>query len=77
MKTTAVQDGDYYILNGNKMWITNAGIADVAIIFAKTDKDAGARGITAFLVDKDTPGYSTKDIHDKLGLRASIRQRSF
>ena len=71
MKTTAVQDGDYYILNGNKMWITNAGIADVAIIFAKTDKDAGARGVTAFLVDKDTPGYSTKDIHDKLGLRAS------
>ncbi|NLC11570.1 MAG: acyl-CoA dehydrogenase [Firmicutes bacterium] len=71
MKTTAVQDGDYYILNGNKMWITNAGKADVAIIFAKTDKDAGARRVTAFLVDKDTPGYSTKDIHDKLGLRAS------
>ena len=71
MKTTAVKDGDYYILNGNKMWITNAGISEVAIIFAKTDKEAGARGITAFLVDKDTPGYSTKDIHEKLGLKAS------
>jgi butyryl-CoA dehydrogenase len=71
MSTTAVEDGDYYILNGSKMWITNGGIADVAIIFAKTDKNAGARGITAFLVDKGTPGFTTKDIHDKLGLRAS------
>jgi len=71
LKTTAVQDGDYYILNGNKMWITNGGIAGVAIIFAKTDKEAGAKGITAFLVDRDTPGFSTKDIHDKLGLRDS------
>ena len=71
MTTTAVEDGDYYVLNGNKMWITNAGISDVAVVYAKTDKNAGARGITAFLVDKDTPGYSTKDIHDKLGLRAS------
>jgi alkylation response protein AidB-like acyl-CoA dehydrogenase len=71
MTTTAVEDGDYYVLNGNKMWITNAGISDVAVVYAKTDKNAGARGITAFLIDKDTPGYSTKDIHDKLGLRAS------
>jgi len=71
MSTTAVEDGEDYILNGGKMWITNAGIADVALIFAKTDKSAGARGITAFLVDKDTPGYGTKDIHEKLGLRAS------
>ena len=71
MSTTAVEDGDYYILNGSKMWITNAGVADVALIFAKTDKNAGSRGITAFLVDRDTPGFSTRDIHDKLGLRAS------
>lgn len=71
MTTTAVEDGDYYILNGNKMWITNAGVADVAVIYAKTDKNAGPKGITAFLVDKGTPGFSTKDIHDKLGLRAS------
>lgn len=71
MSTTAVEDGDYYILNGSKMWITNAGIADVAVVYAKTDKNAGAKGITAFLVDRGTPGFSTKDIHDKLGLRAS------
>lgn len=71
LSSTAEEDGDYYILNGNKMWITNAGIADVAMVFAKTDKSAGARGITAFLVEKDTPGYSTEKIHDKLGLRAS------
>jgi alkylation response protein AidB-like acyl-CoA dehydrogenase len=71
MATAAVEDGDCYVLNGGKMWITNAGVADVALIFAKTDKNAGARGITAFLVDKDTPGFSTRDIHDKMGLRAS------
>lgn len=71
LATSAEEDGDYYILNGNKMWITNGGIADLALVFAKTDKSAGARGITCFIVEKDTPGYSTKDIHDKLGLRAS------
>lgn len=71
MTTTAVEDGDYYVLNGSKMWITNAGIADVALIFAKTDKNAGPKGISAFLVDRDTPGFSTKDIHEKMGLKAS------
>lgn len=70
MKSTAEQDGDYYILNGNKMWITHANQSDVFIIFAKTDKDAGARGITAFLVDKGTPGLSTLVTHEKIGLRA-------
>jgi len=71
MRTTAVDDGDYYILNGQKTWITNAGIADLAIVYAKTDPEAGARGITAFLVERNFEGFSTKDIHDKLGLRAS------
>ncbi len=70
LSTTAVEDGDYYILNGNKMWITNATFAEVAIVFAKTDPQAGPKGITAFLVDKDTPGYSSQKIHEKLGLRA-------
>jgi alkylation response protein AidB-like acyl-CoA dehydrogenase len=70
MKSTAEQDGDYYILNGNKMWITHADVAEVSIIFAKTDKNAGARGITAFLVDKDTPGFTPQPIHEKIGLRA-------
>ncbi len=71
MISTATEDGDYYVLNGQKTWITNAGIADVAIVYAKTDKEAGARGITGFLVEKETEGFSTKDLHDKLGLRAS------
>jgi butyryl-CoA dehydrogenase len=71
MVSTAVKDGENYILNGQKTWITNAGLADLAIVYAKTDKDAGARGITAFLVERGFEGFSTKDIHDKLGLRAS------
>jgi len=71
MVTTAVEDGDFYILNGQKTWITNAGIADLAIVYAKTDKDAGPRGITAFFVERGMEGFSTKDLHDKLGLRAS------
>jgi alkylation response protein AidB-like acyl-CoA dehydrogenase len=71
MVSSAAKDGDDYILNGQKTWITNAGLADLAIVYAKTDRDAGARGITAFLVEKGLEGFSTKDIHDKLGLRAS------
>lgn len=68
MITRARKDGNSYILNGNKMWITNGGIADVAIVWAKTE-DGKIRG---FLVDKGTPGYTTKDIHGKYSLRASI-----
>jgi alkylation response protein AidB-like acyl-CoA dehydrogenase len=71
MKSTAEEDGDYYVLNGQKTWITNAGIADLAIVYAKTDKEAEARGITAFLVERGMEGFSTRDLHDKLGLRAS------
>jgi len=71
MISTAAKDGDYYLLNGQKTWITNAGIADLAIVYAKTDRDAGAKGITAFLVERGFEGFSTKDLHDKLGLRAS------
>jgi len=71
MISTAREDGDYYVLDGQKTWITNAGIADLAIVYAKTDKEAGVRGITAFLVEREYEGFSTKDLHDKLGLRAS------
>jgi butyryl-CoA dehydrogenase len=71
MVATAKVDGDHYVLNGQKTWITNAGIADLAIVYAKTDPDAGARGITAFLVERGFEGFSTRDLHDKLGLRAS------
>lgn len=71
MISTATEEGEYYILNGQKTWITNAGIADLAIVYAKTDKEAGARGITSFIVERGFEGFSTKDLHDKLGLRAS------
>lgn len=71
MISTAVEDGDFYVLNGQKTWITNAGIADMAIVYAKTDKEAGARGITGFIVERGFEGFSTRDLHDKLGLRAS------
>lgn len=71
MTATAREEGGHFILNGQKTWITNAGIADLAVVYAKTRPEAGAEGITAFLVEKGTEGYSTRDIHDKLGLRAS------
>lgn len=71
MVSTAKEEGDYYILNGQKTWITNAGIADLAIVYAKTDPEAGPRGITAFLIERGFKGFSTRDLHDKLGLRAS------
>jgi butyryl-CoA dehydrogenase len=69
--TRAVQKGDAWILNGTKNWITNGPYADTAIIFAMSDPDKGVRGITAFVVDKDTPGYGVGKIEDKLGIRGS------
>jgi butyryl-CoA dehydrogenase len=71
METSAVADGDHWVLNGHKIWISNGGVAGLAIVFAQTDKSKGNRGIGAFLVDRDTPGFSTRDMHGKLGLRAS------
>lgn len=71
MKTHAVKQGDRWILNGTKMWITNGPDADVLVIYAKTDKDAGSRGITAFLVEKGFAGFSTAQKLDKLGMRGS------
>ena len=67
MKTTARQDGDDWVLNGTKMWITNGGIADVAIVWAQTDD-----GIRGFIVPTDTKGFAANDIHHKLSLRASV-----
>ena len=71
MRTTAVRDGDDYLLNGSKMWITNAPGADVMIIYAKTDADPGSGGVSAFLVERGTPGLSTPQKLDKLGMRGS------
>jgi alkylation response protein AidB-like acyl-CoA dehydrogenase len=71
LQTRAELRGDYYILNGQKLWITNAKEADIFIIFATLDPAAGYKGITAFLVEKDAPGFSIGKKEDKLGIRAS------
>ncbi|WP_341705530.1 isovaleryl-CoA dehydrogenase [Ferrovibrio sp.] len=71
MKLRADRKGDRYILNGNKMWITNGPTADVLVVYAKTDPAAGPRGITAFLVEKGFKGFSTAQKLDKLGMRGS------
>jgi isovaleryl-CoA dehydrogenase len=71
MRTTAVRDGDEYVLNGSKMWITNAPESDVMIVYAVTDAGAGSRGLSAFVVERGTPGFSTPQKLDKLGMRGS------
>ena len=71
MKLRAERRGDRFVLNGNKMWITNGPDADVYVIYAKTQPDAGSRGITAFLVERDFPGFSRAQKLDKLGMRGS------
>jgi len=71
MKLKAEKTGDKYILNGNKMWITNGPDADTYVIYAKTDVGAGSRGITAFIVERDTSGFSQHQKLDKLGMRGS------
>jgi isovaleryl-CoA dehydrogenase len=71
MRLKAERRGDRYLLNGNKMWITNGPDADVLVVYAKTDANAGPRGITAFLIDKGMKGFSTAQKLDKLGMRGS------
>jgi alkylation response protein AidB-like acyl-CoA dehydrogenase len=70
-QTTAKIDGDHYILNGQKTWISNGSIADLAIIMAQTDPSKGHKGICAFLVETNTPGFSAQAMKHKLGLKAS------
>ncbi|MBN9655233.1 acyl-CoA dehydrogenase [Halobacillus litoralis] len=71
MRTQAKLDGDHYVLNGSKVWITNGGVADIYVVFAKTDPNEGNRGISAFIVEKDTPGFTTGKKEKKLGIRSS------
>ncbi|MBO6806309.1 MULTISPECIES: isovaleryl-CoA dehydrogenase [Thalassospira] len=71
MKLKAEKKGDRYILNGNKMWITNGPDADTLVVYAKTDPDAGPKGITAFIIEKTFKGFSTAQKLDKLGMRGS------
>ena len=70
-QTVAVLDGDHYVLNGSKIFITNGGVADTFVIFAMTDKKQGTRGISAFIVEKGFSGFSIGKKEDKLGIRAS------
>ncbi|WP_421709939.1 isovaleryl-CoA dehydrogenase [Algihabitans sp.] len=71
LRTRAEKKGDRYLLNGSKMWITNASEAETLVIYAKTDPEAGSRGITAFIVEKDFKGFSIAQKLDKLGMRGS------
>src|SRR6187455_3417191 len=71
MKTRAEKKGDRFVLNGSKMWITNGPVADTLVIYAKTDRTAGARGITAFIVEKGFKGFAPAQKLDKLGMRGS------
>ncbi|MDO4779238.1 MAG: acyl-CoA dehydrogenase [Tissierellia bacterium] len=70
-KTVAVLDGDEYVINGSKIFITNAGYADTYVVFAMTDKSQGTKGISAFIVEANTPGFETGTIERKMGIRAS------
>jgi len=71
MQTRAVADGDHFIINGRKLWITNGNEADIFIVFANANPEAGYRGITAFVVEKSTAGFSVGKKENKLGIRAS------
>ncbi|WP_242216980.1 acyl-CoA dehydrogenase [Bacillus cereus group sp. BfR-BA-01380] len=71
MKTTAKRDGDHYILNGSKIFITNGGIADIYVVFALTDSESTQRGTSAFIVESDAPGFSVGKKESKLGIRSS------
>ena len=71
MRTRAEKKGDRWVLNGSKFWITNGPVAETLVVYAKTDPEAGPRGITAFLIEKDMEGFSTAQKLDKLGMRGS------
>src|SRR5947209_6261089 len=71
MKTRADKKGDRYVLNGSKMWITNGPVADTLVVYAKTDLNAGPRGMTAFIIEKGMKGFSNAQKLDKLGMRCA------
>jgi alkylation response protein AidB-like acyl-CoA dehydrogenase len=71
MRTRAVRDGDHYVLDGRKQWITNAGVSELYTVFARTDPDAGHRGISAFVVERSFPGFAVGKLEHKMGVRGS------
>jgi len=74
-ETVAVREGDHYVLNGKKIFITNAGAADFYIVIAMTDKSKGTKGISAFVVDKDTDGFTFSEPYEKMGIRSSVQRQ--
>ncbi len=72
VQTTAVLDGDNYVINGTKIFVTNGGAADIVLLFASTDREAGARGMSAFVIEKGFKGFSVGKKEDKMGIRASV-----
>jgi butyryl-CoA dehydrogenase len=77
LRTTATRDGDHWVLNGQKMWITSGSIADVILVAAVTDAAKGAHGISNFIVEKSTPGFTTGKNEPKMGLKGSITSQLF
>ena len=77
MRTTARRDGDEYVLNGGKRFITNAGVASVYVVFAKTDPELGHGGISAFVVEADAPGFEVGRIEPKMGIKGSTTGELF
>ena len=71
MKTRAVRRGDNYVLDGQKIWITNGSVADIVCVFAVTNPEAGSRGVSAFVIEKGTPGFSVGKLEKKMGIRGS------
>lgn len=71
IETSAVHEGDSWLINGNKTWITNGGVAGLALILVQTDKSKGHRGLTTFIVERETPGFSSQEIRGRLGLRSA------
>jgi isovaleryl-CoA dehydrogenase len=71
MRTTARREGDHYVLNGSKLYITNGPVADVLLVYAKTDRDKGAKGVSAFIVEKNFPGFKVAQKLEKMGYRGS------
>lgn len=72
IQTTAVLDGDDYVVNGTKIFVTSGAAADIIVLFASTDKEAGSKGLSAFIIEKGFPGFSVGKKEDKMGIRASI-----
>ncbi|WKB35319.1 acyl-CoA dehydrogenase family protein [Terrilactibacillus sp. S3-3] len=71
MRTTAVLDGDHYVVNGSKIFITNGGVADTYVVFALTDPESRQKGTSAFIIEKDFPGFSIGKEEKKMGIRSS------